>query len=72
MIRPEIPQCLDALLGAGDDDGVEAEQESGKGGGERPVEELAGGLHRLASDRSILAPWALPPETTGCLRHSSR
>ena len=37
----QSPQALDRLLGAGNDDGVEAEQEARERGGQRPVEQAA-------------------------------
>ena len=40
--RVEFPELLNRLLGAGDDDGIEAEEEAGEGGGERPEEEAWG------------------------------
>jgi len=38
----EVPQSFNRRLGAGDHDGVESEQKSGEGGGERPEEEAWG------------------------------
>lgn len=51
----EVPQFLDGLFGAGDDDGIEAEEESGEGGGDGPEEEA--GLHRASRRAGDLSGW---------------
>ena len=45
----QSPERLDRLLGARDDDGVEAEQKAGERGGDRPVDEAA--IHRPRAHR---------------------